>query len=250
MFIDFPEYDFQFAYNESMNKDDLIEWLTSNEVTGPNISISRMIESTYDGRLFTVRSNFLCYVSYSRIANYPVEDLPLVSILKPQDNKILLLNILDSILKEIGYYRRGKYDPILNSLRDKINAATEVELINRRFLLNLVRFSSYFTTLRENFNISKFKAALFYKTIFSLMLKTYSNFKVDINFGVSTTPCDLFHISLSNKDWSFFSISDCSRFNRIISNNPKYTINKIKKYLKPVIINNPELTDQLFSGLS
>lgn len=254
MFINFPEEDFQFLLKEE-DKEATIKWLEENGVR-PNLgSISSTVNwcpIPEEGRYFTVKNKIL-FMAFS--SSYPSDSLPTYTIYNK--DKELFLVILESVLKELGYYRKGRKDPVIQLMIDNLRNYNGnfqphevINLTSFRNSLCLFMITNN-TNIVENYRLDEesYKALMFYRTIYLLTVNTYLNLLGKSNSHI-TEDSYVVQGVVENFMVLNFDPVNFSTFSRIRLVPPKEVIKYIKKELKPTILSDDTLPDSVYKGLT
>lgn len=251
MFIEFPDHDFQFLLKEE-DKKATIKWLKDNGVTtiaGDVDGVLNWCTASEEGHYFTVR-NKKVYMAFSSSS-------PQLPIYKIQDkNKTLFLNILVSILKELGYYRKGMKDPvikfIIENLRNYNGNFQPQDVINMtsfRSALYLFLVPSN-NPITGNFRLNEeaYKALSFYKTIYLLTVSTYLKLSDKDGYNITENSYVVNGVVRNSATLGFSSLKFNS-YSSINSVTPKEVVKYLKRELKPVILSDDTLPKNAYIGL-
>lgn len=251
MFIDFPTHNFKFEVPDNVEYNDVITWLEENNVTSPNTfrSVRRFFTHwVVYNRVFNIH-NGIIYIVPSRIANVS-ELTDIIEHDSLKEEKVLLVSILHSILKELGYYRKGKNDPVIQLIVSRIESLTDINKLS-----DLLHEDSIVTEIKNNsFNdVGLMKSLMFYVFIIVILSNTYSFFKehtLDIyNLLFVRHYCD-FLSGLRDGNFSAYMSIDPMLIETGDNSIIKRAIKTIKKLLKPHILSSPEITLNLHQKLT
>lgn len=240
MFIEFPDFDFQFSVTETDDVKTIAKWFSSNGVEP--IFTQRM------GRgYFTVRSKRMYYAF-----NEPVESLPELNLF--DNDKLLLNNVIKAILKELGYYRKGMKDPVIQHI---LNAVNNPSLRIPNELHKLVNFISFRGLLyyflldegRSKFNKEHLYSVTFYTAIWNLAVTTYAKMKNMDCSAVVTEDSYIINRVVQTSGHYRTDFYNSYNFRYCLHIHPKQFIKQIKSELKPTVVGNEQLAHDIIGDL-
>lgn len=256
MFIEFPSHEFQFQYDSSISVEDLRAWLEDNSVINRSSNLTPFLQNSWNPGVVVVIRYAYSHGVHIKILKHRFNICPYTPLLnivakEPTTSNVALFNsIMDSILKEIGYYRKGKKDLVLKSIIEEVEESTDIELLNLVNLAHLPNFSPllWTVTVCNNHNQAEFVHTLmFYKAIYFLALKTLFYIKgVDTNNGRDSEHPGFY--TLANMYNNYDYIEKLSVYN-ILNNSPKTTLKILKTKLKPYATLNLDSPDPLIFSI-